>query len=98
MEPQRLHPEDIAAIAREIAGRLDDESLMDAADIAALTRYTQRFVAEHLSASPGFPRAIRLNSPNGTKRWRRQDVLDFLRSRAEGRGRSGARRKNADLD
>lgn len=89
---QRLHPDDIKALAREIAGLLADDALLDAGDIAALSGYSQRHVAERLTKQPGWPAPVRAGG--GQRKWRRAEVVPLLTPQA---GKPGRKRKDAAL-
>jgi len=88
------------ALGREIAIRLMPDSLLSTEDVAAMLRYTPRYVRENLVLSPGFPEAIRLpirrkdgKLVSGDPRWRRADILEWIEANRNGR-RAGTRRRN----
>ncbi len=85
---------DLAALAREIAMRMDPEGLMDAEDVGAYLKCSARYVLEDYSLAPGFPKAIRLTGPDkrrGHARWRRQDIRNWVDSHTNGRSKLGGR-------
>lgn len=88
---------DIESLARAIANRLAPDGLLDAADVAALIKCSPRYLAEEVSLSPGFPKAIRFAGPNGRRsnaRWQRRDVIEWIESQKTQPTRVGRPRKN----
>ena len=57
---------DLRALARELAARMADDSLLDSDDVAALLKCSPRQVLERYALTPGFPPAIRLRGPEST--------------------------------
>lgn len=91
---------DIEALARHIAMRMDPDALMDAEDIGAYLKCTGRYVLERFSLAPGFPKAIRLSGPEGSRgnpRWRRQDITAWVASHVEGKHKRGRPRNPIDF-
>lgn len=92
---------DIAALAREIASRMDPQALMDAEDVGAYLKCSARYVQEEYVKAPGFPKAIRLTGPDGrtgNARWRRQDITAWVDSHINGQSKRGGRpRKTPDF-
>lgn len=91
---------DIEALARQIAFRMDPDALMDAEDIGAYLKCTGRYVLERFSLAPGFPKAIRLSGPEGSRgnpRWRRQDITAWVASHVEGKHKRGRPRNPIDF-
>ena len=83
---------DIEALAREISHQLAPDGLLDAADVASILRCSPRYLAEEVSRSPGFPKAIRFAGPNGRRsnpRWQRRDIIDWIESQMTRQGRVG---------
>lgn len=73
---------DLEALGREIAARLDDDALLDCADVAAMLKYEPRYVAEVLAKQAGFPKAVRLPGRGGAPghpRYIKRDVIAFVR-------------------
>ena len=92
---------DIAALAREIAMRLDPEGLMDSEEVGAYLKCSARYLLEEYVKATGFPRAIRLTGPDGRRsnpRWRRQDIRSWVDAHTDGRSKRGGRpRKEATV-
>lgn len=91
---------EILALAREIAFRMAPDALLDAKDVGAMLKVSARYVTEHLTAAPGFPKAIHLNLADGRKgqpRWLRSDLVKYIDSHREGVTKRGGRpRKSID--
>lgn len=71
---------DYEELARHIAARLDDDALIDAQDIAAMWKFSPRYVAEVMTKIPGFPEPTRLPGRDGKPghpRWRKRDVIAY---------------------
>lgn len=67
-------------LARQIAAHLDENALLDAADIAALWKFSTRYVSEVMTKIPGFPEPVRLPGRDGKPghpRWRKRDVIAY---------------------
>lgn len=87
----------VEALAREIVNRLAPDALLDAADVAGLIKCSPRYLAEEVSRSPGFPKAIRFAGPNGRRsnaRWQRRDIMEWIESQKTHQGRVGRPRSN----
>jgi predicted DNA-binding transcriptional regulator AlpA len=83
---------DVQELAREIAARMAPDALLDASDVAALLKVSPRYITEQYALSDGFPRAIRLDGPDGRKskpRWRRSDIMRWLDSYSKPGKRTG---------
>ena len=92
---------DVEALARAIAGRMAPDALLDADDVGAVLKCSARYVRESLNGTPGFPRAIRLPTNDGSRshpRWVRADIIEWVERHRAGRtpGRGGARRLLTD--
>lgn len=95
------NPDGIVDLARQIAARLDPDSLLDAEDVAAMLKCSPRYVREQYACAPGFPKAIRLTGPNerrGSPRWRRSDIMKWIDSHAYGASKRGGRPRNSTDD
>lgn len=91
-------PEEIADLARQIAARLDPESLLDAEDVAAILKCSPRYVTEQYAISQGFPKALRLTGPEGRRskpRWKRSEIMDWINAHTGGRSKRGGRPRKA---
>jgi hypothetical protein len=87
----------IEELARQIAFRMDPDSLMDAEDVGAFLKCTPRYVLERFTNAPGFPKAIRLTGPDGSRaqpRWKRHDITNWVNSQAAGQSKRGGRPRN----
>lgn len=85
---------DIEAIASDIAARLDPEALLDAKDIRDILKVAPRYVTEQYAAAPGFPKAVRLTGPEGSRgqpRWHRSDIMRLVDSHRDGASKRGGR-------
>lgn len=89
-----MSPEHITELARQIAARMDPDALLDADDVAAMLKYSRRYVAEKLAAAPGFPRAVRLatsGTQRGDPRWRRSEIVAYIGAHCDGATKRGGR-------
>lgn len=85
---------DVESLAREIAFRLDPDSLLDAEDVAAMLKVTPRYVTEQFAVAHGFQRAIRLTGPEGRRgkpRWHRAEISRWIASHHGGATKLGGR-------
>lgn len=92
---------DTDLLAREIASRLASDALLDASDIASLIKCSPRYLAEEVSRSPGFPKAIRFTGPNGRRsnaRWQRRDIIEWIESQKTRSKHVGRPRKKPELN
>lgn len=72
---------DVEALARAISSQLAPDGLLGAADVASMLKCSPRYLAEEVSRSPGFPKAIRFVGPNGRRsnpRWQRRDIMEWI--------------------
>lgn len=82
---QQLPAFDYEELGRQVAARLDVDALCDASDIAAMWKFSTRYVAEVMTKTPGFPEPIRLPGRDGKPghpRWRKRDVIAFAETHA----------------
>lgn len=85
---------DIEHLAREIAARMAPDSLLDSEDVGALLKCSARQVTERWALAPGFPKALRLTGPDGTKgqpRYRRSAIMAWIDSHENGASKRGGR-------
>lgn len=59
-----------------------NDTLLKAADIAAMLQVAPRVVAEKYAMHPDFPAPVRLPSPKGQghNRWKREEILAWIDS------------------
>lgn len=89
---------DVEALAREISNQLAPDALLDTADVASILKCSTRYLAEEVSRSPGFPKAIRFAGPDGRRsnaRWQRRDIIEWIESQKMHATHVGRPRKNA---
>jgi len=86
----------VEALAREIAMRMDPDSLLDTSDVAAMLKCEPRYVAEEFAKSPGFPEAYRLTKREGKShpRWKRSEIQAWINSHSNGATKRGGRPRN----
>lgn len=88
---------EIQELARELAVRMAPDALLDREDVASLLRCTPRYVSDHYSLAPGFPRAIYLASgPDGRRglpKWRRSAIMEWIEKQADGKPARGGRQR-----
>lgn len=88
---------DVEALVREISNQLAPDRLLDAADVAFILKCSPRYLAEEVSRSPGFPKAIRFAGPDGRRsnaRWQRCDIVEWIESQKTQQSRVGRPRSN----
>lgn len=72
---------DVEALARAISSQLAPDGLLDAAEVASILKCSPRYLAEAVSRSPGFPKAIRFAGPAGRRsnpRWQRREIIEWI--------------------
>lgn len=92
---------DIELLAREIASRLAQDALLDAADVARLIKCSPRYLAEEVSSFPGFPKAIRFAGHHGLRmhaRWQRREIVEWIESQKTRAKHVGRPRKKPQPD
>ena len=88
-------------LARAIAARLDQQALMDAADVAALIKCEPRYVTEEYARAPGFPKALRLRGPDERRskpRWLRADITAWILAHKDSRNPAGGRPRKSTAE
>lgn len=87
MSPLSLTPADIIQLAREIAARSTDDSLLDADDVAALLKVKVKNFQDNYSSVKSFPAPYRLvnaSGQQGHRKWRRGDVIKWIDQHKDG--------------
>jgi hypothetical protein len=88
----------VADLARELAIRLDPDSLLDSVDVAAMLRVTPEVFLRDYATSVGFPKAYRLTKKvgRGHPRWKRREITAWIDAHANGASKRGGRPRKTD--
>lgn len=95
---------DVQVLAREIAFRLDPDSLLDAQDVASMLKCEPRYLLSNYAKVDGFPKAARLPTAAGKvghPRWRRKEVQAWIDKQFDGEPKPpkiGRKRKKCPFD
>jgi hypothetical protein len=91
--------ERLEATARAQSIRVDDRWI-EAADIAAMLKFSVRHVAERVVCMPGFPEPLRFDG-GGNRRWNYAEVVDWIRTQQQAKNKRitrGGRRPRQSSD
>lgn len=76
-----LSRDELVALAREIAARMDPDALIDLADIGALVKRSAEYVDKEYVPAPGFPKPVHLvgkSARKSHKLWMRRDITAWI--------------------